>query len=64
MDWVDQAVETEERIHGMQLESARRAAAKLEAPVTGHCLYCGTEQTQPGRRWCDAQCRDRWERSR
>ncbi|MDR3087856.1 MAG: hypothetical protein LBU45_07920 [Azoarcus sp.] len=26
----------------------------------GACHYCG-EPLQPGRRWCDADCRDDWE---
>lgn len=29
-------------------------------PATGTCLYCD-EPTEPGRRWCDAECRDEWE---
>lgn len=34
---------------------------KKEGPEeTGFCLHC-KEDTPPGRRWCDADCRDKWE---
>lgn len=28
---------------------------------SGHCLWCG-EPLPSGRRWCNADCRDAWER--
>lgn len=28
---------------------------------TGHCHFCG-EAVPPGHRWCDADCRDDWQR--
>lgn len=31
-----------------------------QAAATGQCLYCG-EPVGPGRRWCDANCRDDWQ---
>lgn len=30
-------------------------------PFTGKCLNCG-EDTDEQRRWCDADCRDDWQR--
>jgi hypothetical protein len=36
---------------------------KPEAEETGFCLLCG-EEVPPGRRWCDAEHRDRWEKER
>lgn len=33
-----------------------------EAEPTGYCLFCGEEITEPNRRWCDAYCRDNWQR--
>ena len=30
---------------------------------TGYCLECG-ELTEHPRRWCDAACRDQWEKHR
>jgi len=41
------------------IASARRAGC--DARATGRCLWCG-EKTGKGRRWCDADCRDDWER--
>lgn len=38
----------------------RRPAAAL--PDTGRCHWCG-EATHGGRRFCDADCRDDWERA-
>lgn len=47
---------------------ARGLAAISTAPEvreTGYCLsaLCGDE-VPPGRRWCDAECRDDWERAK
>lgn len=28
---------------------------------TGKCLFCD-EQVEAPKRWCDAECRDQWER--
>jgi hypothetical protein len=28
--------------------------------ATGFCLFCD-DPVDPGRRWCDAQCRDDWQ---
>ena len=35
---------------------------KKEAEPTGYCLFCGEKITELNRRWCDAKCRDDWER--
>jgi len=43
----------------MALMLRRRAEAGPE-PV-GHCLWCGARLRRP-LRWCDADCRDAWER--
>ena len=53
-DWVD----TEH-----QLKMAAIKNAPLEAEETGECLLCG-EPLTAGRRWCDADHRDRWEKER
>lgn len=35
---------------------------KAPSPVsTGYCLYCG-EELSDGRRWCNADCLDEWEK--
>ena len=37
---------------------------KPEGPkANGFCAYCNAP-TEPGRRWCDAICRDDWEAER
>ncbi|MDR2208850.1 MAG: DUF2116 family Zn-ribbon domain-containing protein [Azoarcus sp.] len=30
--------------------------------VTGRCHWCG-DPLPPGKRWCDSDCRDDWERA-
>lgn len=40
-------------------EIQRRAGERVAA--TGWCLDCGEEVPSP-RRWCDADCRDQWEK--
>jgi hypothetical protein len=49
------------------LELARKQlqAAKPDAVASGVCLLtaCGEALTD-GRRWCDAECRDLWEKER
>lgn len=42
-------------------EMIRRPRLPRAPEPTGECLWCG-EAVQPGRRWCDADCRDEWER--
>jgi uncharacterized OB-fold protein len=38
------------------------ARRRTEAPAaTGFCLNCGAV-VEPPRRWCDADCRDDWQR--
>lgn len=38
------------------------ARRRAEAPAaTGFCLHCGAV-VDPPRRWCDADCRDDWQR--
>lgn len=57
MDDADRATEQE--------EMARQAALIVRhrvGPVwTGFCLWCGEPTAKP-RRWCDAECREEWER--
>jgi hypothetical protein len=58
-DEADQADYNIERDKQMALALA--AAHKPEAEYTGSCLNCG-EETGFLRRWCDADCRDKWQR--
>jgi len=41
----------------------RYRAARPGLPYTGNCHYCGAI-TGGGRRFCDADCRDAWDRER
>lgn len=56
-DIIDQANDQAEMI-----ANAYRAIRRPEGPrATGRCLFC-EESVTDGRRWCDAECRDDWER--
>lgn len=43
----------------LQLQLAQRKPVGPQA--TGFCLNC-QEPMAPGHRWCDAECRDVWEK--
>ncbi|MFW6342884.1 MAG: hypothetical protein ACOC00_07680 [Halothiobacillaceae bacterium] len=60
-DVIDTAQERIEAALADSIESARHAAPA--APYLGRCLYCG-ERTDTDRRWCNAECRDLWERAK
>jgi hypothetical protein len=57
MDVIDQAQNIAEFYNQMAL--LKRPEPKILA--TGFCLQC-EEPIKPPRRWCDAGCRDDWER--
>lgn len=38
-----------------------KASKKPKIEATGYCLFC-EEPLEDGRRWCDAECRDDWQR--
>ncbi|MDR3088105.1 MAG: hypothetical protein LBU45_09210 [Azoarcus sp.] len=63
MDVVDIAQSAVERLE----EAARRfGPGGHPAPgpkATGRCLWCD-EPLEDGRRWCDSDCRDDWERAK
>ncbi|MFN4003333.1 MAG: hypothetical protein ACK4MJ_12285 [Hylemonella sp.] len=48
-----------EREMQMRLAALRRRQQAL--PYSGQCYWCG-EDVAPPKRWCDADCRDEWER--
>jgi hypothetical protein len=58
MDAADAAQRDSEAIERL---SERFRAHEPEAKETGYCLTCGAPLPK-GRRWCDAECRDEWER--
>lgn len=59
-DHADLALEIVEARNARALEV--HASRQETGPVyTGYCLECGEDLDNP-RRWCDAECRDQWER--
>ncbi len=61
MDILDHAQTLEEGDREMALAAARRGSS---GPLPrGTCLFCA-EVLLAGNRWCDAWCRDRWQRQR
>lgn len=42
-------------------EAVRKRMPEPEVAPVGKCLYCD-EKVKVGRRWCDATCRDNWEK--
>lgn len=60
-DIADQANDLVNMSEELALREVR--SRKPDAAETGFCLLCG-EEVEPGRRWCDAEHRDRWELER
>ena len=60
-DIVDEANELAQQAVDNAIESARKATP--EAKATGKCLNCGYH-VPPGHRWCDADCREDWQRTK
>jgi hypothetical protein len=49
-------------IRDLEIESLINGRASPRIPVGhGRCLYCD-ERVDPPARWCDADCRDGWEK--
>lgn len=59
MDILDHAQTLEEGERSMALAAARRGISG--PPSRGECLFCGDELPAL-QRWCDAWCRDHWQR--
>jgi len=56
-DIIDDAHEREEELRQKALEARK----PVGPPACGYCYNCG-EQLAQGLRWCDADCRDDWEK--
>jgi RNA polymerase-binding transcription factor DksA len=59
-DLVDLAQQQQERM-AFVLEKYGKNIFRVAPEATGFCLSCG-EPLPDGRRWCNADCRDDWER--
>ncbi len=58
-DQFDQASEVEQLLRDAALKNAKNKPA---GPVaTGECLFCQEPVLSPNR-WCDAYCRDDWQK--
>lgn len=60
-DVFDQASEREDRDRQAAIDHQRRTAESL--PYVGVCYYCGSS-TVTGVRFCDADCRDDYQREK
>jgi hypothetical protein len=60
-DEADIAQDAEERHLGMAMAMARGISGPA---ACGRCLFCGETAPEPALRWCDAWCRDQWQRER
>lgn len=62
MDDADRAADRMALAHDVALANARAAlSAGAGIPPCGQCHNCGAS-VPDGHRWCDADCRDDWER--
>ena len=59
-DLTDKASDYEEIEREACISSARVAARRAQLPAIGQCYNCG-EATEGNTRFCDAECRDRYE---
>lgn len=60
MDDADRAQQVEELQREVAVQAAREALPAL--PDVGYCYYCD-EATERGKRFCDDDCRDDWQRA-
>ena len=62
MDELDKTSRDLETLTNAALDEISRKANQKEVNATGKCLYCEEPLNIPGQRWCNAECRDRWEK--
>ena len=61
MDDVDISNSKQDVLLEAQIRNIREQAKQSPKP-TGYCLNCGEKLDNPLARWCDADCRDEWEK--
>lgn len=62
-DIIDTANDTADLFLRVALRNRQQATKAPPPGETGRCLNCEA-RVKPGRRWCDAGCRDQWEAER
>ena len=60
-DTLDQAADLTTAMAEYSINTIRKLARADTSNPSGTCLYCEAE-TDLTRRWCDAACRDNWQR--
>lgn len=60
-DLVDEGNENAARGLESAINKVRREAGKTLEPM-GECYMCGAEIEEEARKFCDADCRDEWDR--
>ena len=59
----DEADRSQERMeHEENIRRMYNKKPTLEALPTGHCLNCGEDLQGDTQRWCDAACREDWQK--
>lgn len=64
-DWTDEATRTQEILLEAELQATRNAAREHEAAVaaaSGRCFNCEEPIDEVGRRFCDKDCQQDFER--
>lgn len=63
-DIIDKANDLQSHFDEMQIKQIRQQAKRRDAQAVGvgYCLNCGEEINESDRRWCNAECRDDWEK--
>lgn len=63
MDAADVADRNEAVLMAARLSSVHHVANLYrQCRPNGYCHYCGAKLNNPEARWCDADCRDDWEK--
>ena len=62
-DEADNAAAYEETLRAAEILNATKHSGPV-AKYTGFCLSCAMPIAEHGRRWCDAGCRDDWEKTK
>lgn len=62
MDIVDVTARNEEVLMSARIANMKGMKQDSRCKPDGYCHYCGEKLDNPEARWCDAECRDAWEK--